>query len=86
MDEDSSAANFLIKDQKMRKLIPEDAISPFFLQACAVWNWPGRSIVLETLRSARFRQETGQAMTTLGKWCIEGPRGFYPIDTREMDA
>ncbi|MBU4130075.1 MAG: ABC-ATPase domain-containing protein [Proteobacteria bacterium] len=30
MDEDSSAANFLIKDQNMRKLIPEDAITPFF--------------------------------------------------------
>ncbi len=30
IDEDSSATNFLIKDRNMRKLIPEDTISPLF--------------------------------------------------------
>lgn len=30
IDEDSSATNFLIKDQNMRRLIPEDTITPLF--------------------------------------------------------
>ena len=30
IDEDSSATNFLIKDRNMRKLIPEDTITPLF--------------------------------------------------------
>lgn len=30
IDEDSSATNFLIKDHSMRKLIPQDTITPFF--------------------------------------------------------
>ncbi len=30
MDEDSSATNLLIRDRQMRKLIPEDPITPFF--------------------------------------------------------
>lgn len=30
IDEDSSATNFLIKDQNMRRLVPEDTITPLF--------------------------------------------------------
>jgi hypothetical protein len=30
VDEDSSATNFLIKDQNMRRLVPEDTITPLF--------------------------------------------------------
>ncbi len=71
IDEDASAANFLIKDRNMRRLIPEDPITPLFDRVAELHRDFGVSTLLVTGGSS---DHLGAADRVIGM------REYLPVD------
>lgn len=54
IDEDSSATNFLIRDQQMRQLVPEDPITPFFDRVQEIYQSYGVSTLIAVGSSSEY--------------------------------
>ncbi len=62
VDEDSSATNFLVKDQHMRKLIPEETITPFFDRVQELADRYGVSTLIAVGGSSQYLGVAGQVI------------------------
>jgi predicted ABC-class ATPase len=62
LDEDSSATNFLIKDSVMRRLIPEDPITPFFDRVRELYRRWGVSTLIVVGGSSEYLGVADQVM------------------------
>lgn len=71
IDEDSSATNFLIKDQYMRELIPEDTITPFFDRVREIYRKWGVSTLIVVGGSSEYLGVAHHVMAM---------RNYRPVD------
>jgi hypothetical protein len=62
IDEDSSATNFLIKDQNMRRLVPEDPITPLFDRVRELYHRFGVSTLIVVGGSSDYLGVAGQVL------------------------
>lgn len=75
IDEDSSATNLLMKDDVMRRLIPEDAITPFFDRAQELYRQWGVSTLIVVGSSSEYLGVAQHVMAM---------RGYRPVDMTEQ--
>jgi predicted ABC-class ATPase len=62
IDEDSSATNFLIKDQNMRRLVPEDTITPLFDRVRELYHRFGVSTLIVVGGSSDYLGVAGHVL------------------------
>lgn len=75
IDEDSSATNLLIKDDMMRRLIPEDTITPFFDRSRELYQQWGVSTLIVVGGSS---ESLGVAQHVMAM------RGYRPVDMTDQ--
>jgi predicted ABC-class ATPase len=62
IDEDSSATNFLIKDRNMRRLVPEDTITPLFDRVSELYHRLGVSTLIVVGGSSDYLGVAGHVL------------------------
>ncbi|RMG36191.1 MAG: ATPase [Planctomycetota bacterium] len=67
LDEDTSATNFLVRDERMQKLVPDDPITPFVEHARNLFDRHGISTIVVCGSSSRFL-DVADCVIQMHKW------------------